>query len=99
MPIGSMRTWYDGVDATVVCQLLFGVTARNGLRACVVLRCGNGTWTPPAHTRCVQMPARKSPAHKSRAETPCHTSTTHRLDMLTARDLVSGDAIRECVPR
>ena len=99
MPIGPMRTWHDGVYAAVVCQLLFGVTARNGLRACVVLRCGHGTWTQPAHTARVQMPARKSPAHKSRGETPCHTSTTHRLDMLTARDPVSGDAIRECVPR
>ena len=86
-PPGPMRTWHDGVDAAVVCQLLFGVTARNGLRASVVLRCGNGTWTLPAHT---------SRARRPRAETLCHTSTTHRLDVLTEHDLRSGDTIRVC---
>lgn len=34
--------WHDGVDARVVCQLLFGVTARYGMPACVRFRCGNG---------------------------------------------------------
>jgi len=41
MPV-RLVCWHDGVDARVICQLLFGVSARHGMPACVRFRCGNG---------------------------------------------------------
>jgi hypothetical protein len=41
MPARPSR-WDDGVDAGVLCQLLFGASERAGVQACVRFRCGDG---------------------------------------------------------
>jgi len=38
-----LQRWDDGIDKGLLCQLLFGVHERGGMRSCVRFRCGNGS--------------------------------------------------------
>jgi hypothetical protein len=75
MPVHVSR-WDDGVDRGVLCQLLFGASARDGAEACVRFRCGNGN----AHARGPVAPTRGR-SHF------CHTAFTHRRAAVRAEDL------------
>jgi hypothetical protein len=78
MPARPSR-WDDGVDAGVLCQLLFGASERAGAKACVRFRCGNGNGTAVGAGW---------PGARKRIRLPyCHTALVHRWVAVRVEDL------------
>jgi hypothetical protein len=78
MPARPSR-WDDGVDAGVLCQLLFGASERAGVQACVRFLCGNGNGAT--------LGAGRPRAHKRIRLSYCHTALSHRWAALRVQDL------------